>query len=79
MDLAAVAVQGIDLAQVQLEAAALGIARATALSPDAASTDTVDISAEVVALLSAKNQFSVHLTTLRIADETQKSVVDLPA
>lgn len=79
MDLAAIAVQRIDVAQAQLEAAAMGIASAATLPPDAAASDTVDLSAEVVALLSAKNQLSVNLSTLKIADETQKSAVDLLA
>ncbi len=77
MDLTAIALQGLDQAQVQLEAAATGIASAAALSPDAATADTVNLSVEVVALLSAKNQFSVNLATLKIADETQKTAVDL--
>ena len=79
MDLSSIALQGIDQAQGQLEAAAADIASAAALSPDAATGDTVNLSAEVVALLSAKNQFSVNLATLKIANETQKSVVDLLA
>ncbi len=77
MDLSAIALQGLDQAQVQLEAAATGIASAATLSPDAATADTVNLSVEVVALLSAKNQFSVNLATLKIADETQKTAVDL--
>ena len=74
MDLSAIALQSIDQAQVQLEAAATGIASTAASSPDAA---TVDLSTEVVALLSAENQFSVGLATLKIAGEVQKSAVDL--
>jgi hypothetical protein len=67
MDLTVTALQGIalwgiDQAQVQLEAAATGIASAATLSPDAATADSVNLSAEVVALLSAKNQFSLNLT-----------------
>jgi hypothetical protein len=76
MDLAAIALQGIGQAEGQLEAAAVGIASAGARSADAVS---VDLSSEVVALLSAKNQFSLDLATLKIAGETQKSAVDLLA
>ena len=79
MDLAGIVLQGINQAQVQLEAAASGIASAAALSPDAATADPVNPSAEVVALLSAKNQFSLNLATLKVVDETQKSAVDLLA
>lgn len=76
IDLQSIAVQGIDLAQTQLEAAASGIASAASFSPEAA---TVDLSAEVVALLSARNQFDVGLATLKIAGEVLKSAVDVVA
>jgi len=74
MDLAAIALQGIDQAQVQLEAAATGIASSGAQTGDAA---TVDLSTEVVALLSAKNQFSLGIATLKVADQTQQSALSL--
>jgi len=77
MDLSAIALQGLDQAQVQLEAAATGIASAGALS--GSPTDTVSLSTEVVALLSAKNQASVDIATLKIANQAQKSLVDLLA
>ena len=76
MDLAAIALQGIDQAQVQLEAAATGIANAGAQSGDAA---TVDLSTEVVALFSASNQFDVGLATLKTAGEIQRIAVNLLA
>ena len=76
MDLAAIALQGIDQAQVQLEAAATGIASAAAQSSDAA---TVDLSTEVVALLSARNQVSLGVATLKIADQTAQSAINLLA
>jgi len=62
-----------------LQAAATGIASAAALSLDAAASDAVELSAEVVALVSARNQFSVDLSRLKIVGETQKSAVDLMA
>lgn len=77
MDISAIALQGLDAAQGQLEAAATAIASAGALSGGA--NDTVSLSTEVVALLSAKNQASVDIATLKIADQTQKSLVDLLA
>jgi hypothetical protein len=77
MDLSAIALQGLDQAQTALETAASKIASAGTLSPDSA--DAVDISAEMVALLSARNMFSVNLATLKVADEVQKSVIDILA
>ena len=77
MDLSAIALQGLQQADAQLEKAASRIASAAALSPDGSNVDTVDISAEIVALLAAKNQFSVNAATLKVASEVQKSAVDL--
>jgi flagellar basal body rod protein FlgC len=39
----------------------------------------VDVASEIVALSSAKNQFSVNLATLKVANEIQKNTVDLIA
>jgi len=79
MDLSAIALQGIDQAEAGLEAAASGLPSAAGLSADGAAPDTVTLSSEVVALLSARDQFSVGVATLKIADETQKSAVNLLA
>jgi len=79
MDLSAIALQGLDQAEVQLEAAATRLASTGAPSPDGANLDTVDISAEMVALLSAKNLFSVNLATLKVANEVQKNAIDVMA
>ncbi|MBI1739705.1 MAG: hypothetical protein HY233_02490 [Acidobacteriales bacterium] len=77
MDLSAIALQGLEQAQIQLEKTATRLASGEA--PDGATSDTVDLSAEMVALLSAKNQFSANLSTLKIADEIEKNVIDLMA
>ncbi len=79
MDLSAIALQGLEQADAQLEKAASRIASAAALSPDGSNVDTVDLSAEMVALLSAKNQFSVEVATLKVAGEVQKNEVNLIA
>lgn len=79
MDVSAIALQGLDLAQTQLERAATRLASAGTLSPDAANVDSVDLSAEMVGLLAAKNQFSVNLKTLKIAGEIQQNLIDLMA
>ena len=79
MDLPAIALQGLEQADAQLEKAASRIASAAALSPDGSNVDTVDLSAEMVALLSAKNQFSVEVATLKVAGEVQKNEVNLIA
>jgi flagellar hook protein FlgE len=79
MDLSAIALQGLEQAQVQLQNAAIRLAGAGAESPDGAGLDTVDLSAEIVALMSAKNQFSANLSTLKTADQIQQSLLDVTA
>ncbi|MBI3474246.1 MAG: hypothetical protein HY010_00810 [Acidobacteria bacterium] len=79
MDLSAIALQGLQQADVQLEKAAARIASAATLSADGSNVDAVDLSAEIVALLSAKNQFSVELATLKVAAQVQKNSIDLIA
>jgi len=79
MDISAIALQGLQQAEAQLDQAATSIASFGAASPEGAGLDTVDLSAEVVALLSAKNQSAANLGTLKVADEMQKAVIDLIA
>ena len=79
MDLSAIALQGLEQGQVQLENAATRLAGAGAESPDGANLDTVELSAEIVALMSAKTQFSANLSTLKTADQVQQNALDLMA
>lgn len=79
MDISAIALQGLDQASAQLDAAASKIAGAGAASPDGASPDTVSLSEEMVALMSAKNLFAANAATLKTADQVQKNLIDLTA
>jgi len=77
MDLSSIALRGLGQAQGQLEKAAAKIASAGAVSADGTTLDTVDLSIEMVALMSATTQFSVNLSTLKTAEQVQKKVIDL--
>ena len=79
MDVSAIALQGLQQADAQLEQAAATIASFGATSPDGATLDIVDFSAAILALNSARNQSSVNLSTLKVADQMQKSVIDMIA
>jgi hypothetical protein len=79
MDISAIALQGLDQASAQLDAAAAGIASAGAASPDGANLDIVSLSEEMVALMSAKTMDLANLSTLKTADQIQKSTIDLIA
>jgi len=72
MDPSSIALQGLHLADIQLEAAASRIASADGSSPDGANLDVVDLSAEMIALMAAQSLFDINLATLKTADQMQK-------
>ena len=78
MDPSSIALQGLQQAEVQLNAAASQLAKAGA-SPNGANLDVVDLSAEMVGLMSAQTMFSVNIATLKIADQMQKARIDITA
>jgi flagellar hook protein FlgE len=79
MDPSAIALQGLQQAEVQLEAAASAISSGAATSANGGNSDVVDLSAEMVVLMSAQNSFSANLATLKTADQMQKNLIDLTA
>jgi len=76
MDVSSIALEGLQQANAQLEAAATAIATAGSDS-NSGNVDVVDLSAEMVALMSAKTQLDLNLTTLKTADQMQQSLVDV--
>ncbi|MGA2420432.1 MAG: hypothetical protein ABSG69_10130 [Candidatus Acidiferrum sp.] len=79
MDLSTIAQQGLHQAAAQLESAGSKIASFGTSSAGGANQDTVDLSAAVVALLSAKNLYSANLGSVKTADEVAKTTIDLIA
>jgi len=77
MDLSAIALQGLQQADTQLNAAAIRIASCGASAPDAANLDTVDLSSQVVALMAAKNAFAINLKTLQTANEVSQNLMNV--
>jgi hypothetical protein len=78
MDLSAIALQGINQAQAQLDAAVNGLASAGA-SPNSGGVDVVDVASQLVATNSAEILLQLNLSTLKTADQLQKNVIDLLA
>ena len=70
----AVSLEGLDLAQTRLQKVASRIAR---LPQADTATDTVDLSAEIVALLEVKNSFAANAKAIQTADDIQKSLFSL--
>ena len=71
MDLSAIALQGLQQAETQLGNVATKLAGAGA-SPAGANLDIVDLSTEMVALMSAKTNVSVNLSVLKTINQIQK-------
>ncbi len=79
MDISAIALQGLQPADAQLNQAASNIASLGVGSPAGANLDTANFSAAALSLISAQTQSSVNLATLKVADEIQKSLIDVTA
>lgn len=77
MDISAIAIQGIDQAQGQLESVATTLA--SAATTGGGNLDVVDLSAEVVALMSAKIDFSANLAVVKTASQIDQQVTNLIA
>ena len=67
------------MASSQLDAAASAISGAGAPLQDGPSVDVVNLSEEMVALMSAKTLFAANIDVLRTADQTQQSTLDVLA
>ena len=76
MDISAIALSGLNQAQTNFETAARRVASAGGSN---APEDTVDLSANMVALIQAKNDFTANLNTVKVADEMQRTALDMLA
>lgn len=80
MDLSSIALQGLELASAQLDAAASAIAGAGATSASQPlPVDTVSLSAEMVALMSSQNLFAANVAVMKTAEQTQQSLLNVLA
>jgi flagellar basal body rod protein FlgC len=76
MDLSAIALQGLQQADAQLEAAAAAIANAgTASSSNG--PDVANLAADMVSLTAAQTLYEANIATLRTADQLQQSLIDV--
>ena len=78
MDLSAIALQGLEQAEVQFARASSQLASAGAVSGDSAG-DVVGLSQAAVALISAKDVFAANLEMMTVADRMERATVNLLA
>jgi flagellar basal body rod protein FlgG len=77
MNASAIALQGLQQNELQLDAAATAIAGAGTDSSNGGNVDVVDFSEEMVALMSAQTQYEANLATLKTSDQIEQNVVNL--
>lgn len=69
--------QGMRKAEAQFEAAAGKIARAPAASQPGESGDALDLSAEMVALLSSRDNFMANVEAAKTGDQMQRTLLNM--
>jgi hypothetical protein len=79
MDISAIALEGLQQAETQLNNAAITVADYPATVPANAGVDTVDLSAEFVALTQAQTQFAANIDTLKTADQIEQNTLNVTA
>jgi flagellar hook protein FlgE len=79
MDVSSIALQGLEQASAQVDAAAGQIASAGSGTDGAVPVDIVSLSEEMVALMSAKTAFAANISVLKTAEQTQQSVLNVMA
>lgn len=72
-------VEGIRRAESSFNTAAAKIVQAPLAAADQAGGDTVDLSAEMVALMESRNQFAANLKTLQVGDRMAQATLDILA
>jgi len=77
MDPSSIALQGLQQAEVQAEMAATAIAGAA--SANGGNPDVVDLSPEMLTLISAQASFAANIATLETVDQMQKTLLDVTA
>jgi hypothetical protein len=75
VDISSIALTGLQSAQDRFDLAAARVTGASIQQPD----DTVDLSQPAVDLLAAKNQFSASLKVVHVANDIEKSSLNLLA
>jgi hypothetical protein len=79
MNIAAIALDGLNQAQARFDQTARRLASIGARSPAAVLADPVDLSTDMVSLISARNQFATNLRVARTAGEIERQAIDLLA
>jgi hypothetical protein len=78
MSASAIALQGLDQANTQLNAAAAAIATA-GTGANSGDPSLVNLAADIVSLTSAQTQFEANIATLKTSDQMEQSLINVTA
>lgn len=79
MEISAIALQGLNQAQAQVEQAGGRLASVGANFGDGTPVDSADLTDATVALLAGKNAFAADIQLLKVADQMQSQAINLLA
>jgi hypothetical protein len=79
MNISAIALDGLNQAQASFEQSASRLSAMTTPGPEGGSIDTVDLSASIVEMLSAKQNFAANVNVLKTADHIERQALDILA
>ena len=79
MDPSSIVLQGWRQAEVQAETAAAAIAGVGGASAHGNNPDVVNLSAEMLALISAQTSIAANIATIETVDPKQKTLLDVTA
>ena len=77
MDASSIALQGIQQADALLNAAASQLATAGANSPNGADLNVVDLSSDIVSLVSAQTLYEANVDTLKTANQMEQRLLNV--
>lgn len=79
MNIVAIALDGLNQAQARFDQTARRLASIGAAPPAGVPADPVDISTDMVSLISARSQFATNLQVASTAGEMERQAIDLLA
>jgi flagellar hook protein FlgE len=79
MNASSIALQGLQQAESQLNSVASQINSVGSLASGGGNVDAVDLSEEMIAMMSAQNLYQENLATLKTADQIEQSLINLMA
>ena len=77
MNVTSTAIEGLNRAEEKLQSVASKLARVS--DTNSAPEDTVDLSAEMIALIEARNEHAVNVKVLETANDIERHMLDVLA